>query len=560
MSQEIDCLFIGHNQVEFEHYERVTRQMGTESGAYRDLRLNFIYYNGKPYTMPGIFNLLNRGNQSGSKPFYLGETFSPAIAYLGSYLDRQGLRFDYVNSFREEKALLAAKLEQEKILAVAIITTLYVSPLPIVEIIDFVRAHNRTAKIILGGPFVSTQVRIQDRDSLDYLLGVTLGADIYVNSAQGEATLVKILRALKTHSPLEGIENLYYKDEENHLCRSAAAVKEMNLLTENPVNWELFQQGPGRFVNLRTAISCPFSCAFCGFPQHAGDYQTLPVEMIQKELDALTAAASPQSIHFIDDTFNVPVKRFKEILRLFVRKAYPFKWHSYFRCQYIDREMVELMKEAGCEGVFLGIESGSDAILKNMNKGTTAQKYLKGIELLKEYGITTFGSFIVGFPGETPATVRETTAFIKASGLDFYRAQLWYCEPITPIWQEREKYRLEGENFEWRHATMDSKQACDLIDEIFLTTASPLWIPQYDFDFDSIWHLTRRDMELDHIKDFLGAFKRGIIGKLESHLPKEADAEVIQALTGACPGKSGLDAVPPGEKELIEKYGAGFDY
>lgn len=558
MKPAIDCLFIGHNEMDFCEYEKMTRQMGTDSGAYRDLNLNYLCYNNKPYPPAGIFKLLNSGPEARFKPFTPGETFSPAIAYLGSYLHRKGFTFDYINSFREEQAVLAARLEREKILAIAIITTLYVSALPIVEIIDFIRTYNRTAKIIVGGPFVSTQVRVLEWDSLEYLFNHTLSADFFINSAQGEAALCKLLAALKQDSPLEQVENLFYKV--NGQLRSTPMVREVNRLIENPVNWDLFPVEDYEYFNIRTAISCPFSCAFCGFPQHAGQYQTMPVEMIQRELDQLVKGRRIRSIFFIDDTFNVPVQRFKEILRLLIRKGYSFGWHSYLRCQYIDREMVKLMKDSGCEGVFLGIESGSDRVLKNMNKGSGVEKYHQGIALLNQYGIVTFGSFILGFPGETRETAAATKAFIRDSGLDFYRAQLWYCEPITPVWNDRKKYKIEGESFEWHHAKMDSPTACDLIEEIFLDIKTPVWIPQYNFDFDGLWHLVHRGMSMEQVKKFLNAFHKGVKEKLSNPKQKEVGYEVLKDLKTACLGENTCADISKQEENLMDKYNAGFDY
>jgi radical SAM superfamily enzyme YgiQ (UPF0313 family) len=72
---------------------------------------------------------------------------------------------------------------------------------------------------------------------------------------------------------------------------------------------------------------------------------------------------------------------------MMIKNKYEFKWNSFFRCQFADREVVELMKESGCEGVFMGIESGSDKILENMNKASRIEKYYEGIALLKEYDI-----------------------------------------------------------------------------------------------------------------------------------------------------------------------------
>ncbi len=557
MRREIDCLLIGHNEINFEEYEKIAETMGMNSGAYRDLNLNFIRWNNKPYTAAGIFNLL-MDKEGTYKPLNFGETFSAAIAHLGSYLNRNGFTFNYVNSFQDEKDKLAEILKDNTIITIAILTTLYVFALPIIEIIDFVKKHNQQAKLVVGGPFISTQVRSQDRGALEYLFKDTIKADFYVNSSQGEATLVKIIGALKNNLPLDQVENILYKAGDKLL--STTVLEENNKLSENPVNWNLFAENIGPYVNLRTAISCPFSCAFCGFPERAGKYQTLDAEHIERELKILDSIGVVRNVNIVDDTFNIPKKRFREILEMMIKNKFKFKWHSFFRCQYADKETIEMMRESGCEGVFLGIESGNEHILKAMNKGSDLEKYMDGISLLKENGIVTFGSFIVGFPGETHETVKDTVKFIKESGLDFYRAQLWYSDPITPIWKEKEKYQIKGESFEWSHATMDSKTACDLIDEAFLDIEDPIWIPQYNFDFDSIWHLIHQGMSLDDVKDFLRAFYKGLKEKLLVPGQQEAGHEVIQQLMRICRGTGDFDNSLTEEPNIIEKYDAGFDY
>lgn len=556
MQKMIDCLLIGHNDITFAEYEKIIAQMGQNSGAYRDLNLNYIRYNNKPYTAAEIFNVLN-SSEDGRKTISTGKTFSAAIAYLGSCLDRNGFKFDYVNAVKDDKLKLVEKLKQDNILTIAIITTLYVFAFPILEIIDLIKKYNQSAKIIVGGPFISTQVRTQKRASLEYLFQDTIKADIFVNSPQGEVTLVKVLHALKNNLPLDQIENIYYKT--GNALKNTPIYKEENQLSENPVNWALFSENVGDSVNIRTAISCPFSCAFCGFPQHAGKYQMLDVEAIERELNLLDKIGTVKNVNFIDDTFNVPPKRFKNILRMLIKNQYGFMWHSYFRCQYADREMVELMKESGCQGVFLGIESGNARILKNMNKAVNLEKYREGINLLKKYGIVTFGSFIVGFPGETYETVQDTIRFIKESGLDFYRIQLWYCEPITPIWKEKEKYHLSGENFEWAHSTMTSKVACDLIDEAFLSIQTPIWVPQYNFDFHSIWHLVHQGMDLERAKEFLRIFYLGIKEKMLNSNQTELSFDLITQLINVCQ-RTIKQPDTTKEENILNKYDAEFNY
>lgn len=533
-TKTIDCLFIGHNDMDFTTYENTIRQMGKESGAYRDLNLNFIRYNRTPYYASGIFNLFNGKEKAvhpSIKPLNVFEPLSAAVTYLGTYIHKHGFTFDYINLFQEEKEALAKKLEQENLLTIAITTTYYVSVFPILEIAAFIRRYNRTAKIILGGPFVTTQVQFQSPLQLQTLFYL-IGADIYVNSPQGEATLVRILQALKTDSPLDQIDNIYYKTKAGY--QSTPVWKENNPLSENMVDWNLFGPNIGEHVIIRTGISCPFKCAFCSFPGNAGKYQTTTPTLIEKQLDQLQRLETVKYIHFIDDTFNIPAKRFKEILKMMTARKYRFKWHSYFRCQAADREMVALMKASGCEGVYLGLESGNNLVLQNMNKKATVEDYAAGIALLKEYGIVTQGSFIVGFPGETHDTVRDTIGFIKESGIDFYRVQLWYYLHHTPIWRKRDKYHIKGASFDWTHAAMDYKTACDLIDEIFLTMDGPTWVPQYNFDVANFWHLVHRGMTLHQVKNFLECFNAGIKEKLSNPSQEEIGEKLLTRLKETC--------------------------
>ena len=561
MRKTIDCLFIGHNEMDFAEYEKSIRTMGLTSGAYRDLNLNFIRYNNKPYSISEIFNIFHYYNENTgriTKPLDIAETFSAAVAYLSTYLSRKGYSFDYVNSFQGGKTELSEKLMNSDFRVIAIITTLYVSVLPIVEIINFIKTYNQTARIIVGGPFVSTKVRTLASEELEFLLESTIGADFYVNSSQGEAALVHIIDALKNNKPFDSIYNIYYKTGNG--IKATPVMKEDNRISENMVEWGLFKDNVGEYINARTAISCPFSCSFCGFPQHAGQYQVSTVEGIERELIALDKIGTVKDVHFIDDTFNIPAPRFKEILRMMIKNQFRFKWHSYFRCQYADKEMVELMSASGCEGVFLGIESGNNQVLKNMHKVADTYKYLKGIELLKEYGIVTFGSFIIGFPGETDETVRDTIDFIETSGLDFFRTQLWYCEPITPIWKQKEIYGIQGESFEWSHATMDSMKASDLVENTFFNVKNSIWIPQYNFDFDMFWHLYHRGISIDQIREFLESFNRAVKEKLKEPFRKEASYHSLARIQKACALTEILITPHGGEQPFIDEAKAEFDF
>ncbi len=529
MKKKIDCLIVGHNQIKYDEFIDLIERIGKDTSTYRDLNMNFLTHKSRKYNATDIYNdFCVKPNQSLEHINYI-ETFSTTISYLVTYLNKRGFTYEYIHSFQEEKDNLIELLQTCEINAIAISTTLYVISTPLFEVLDVVKKYNKGSKIIIGGHFIATQMRISSIEEQKNLFN-KLDADYYVNSSQGEKALVDLLSMIKnTDKDIGSIDNVIYKSNGEYIFNKTS--EENNKLQDNLVNWDLVSNNVGNFINIRTSISCPFKCSFCGFPEHAGKYQAIKTCDIEKELNTLKNIDGIKNIFFLDDTFNVPPKRFKEILNMMIKRKDKFNWHSFIRSQYIDKEIASMMKESGCESVFLGIESGSDTILKNMNKQVTAKQYLKGIEILSDAGIQTYGSFIIGFPGETEKTFQETYNFIKNSALDFYRAQLWYYEFITPIWREREKYNIQGKGFEWSHSTLNSEKACDMIEKLIIEVNDPIRVPQYYFDYEFLVQLQYKGMTKQQLKTFLIAFNEGVREKILNKNISEASDEIIEMIS-----------------------------
>ena len=506
MGQQLDCVVIGYNETPFEEYEALLRGYGADSEAYRDLRFSFVNINGRNMNYIGLLNhvlklaTVNGGGLKGEDELKSCEIPNLAAVYLTHYLRMRSYEARYINLFQFEKDELAEYLESDP-LCVAITTTFYLLNLPVNEMVKFIRERNSRTKIIVGGPLIANHLRNYHEDELTVALE-DIGADIYVNESQGEHTLTLIIDALRNGGDLSKVPNIVYREDGK--LRRMPKQAEINSLDENFINWQTFAgENLGPTVQTRTARSCAFSCSFCNYPARAGKLTLASLETVEKELDSLSRLGYIKNLVFIDDTFNVPLPRFKEICRLMIEKNYQFNWFSYFRCSNSDEEAIDLLARSGCKGVFLGIESGSPTILKNMNKAATVEKYERGIELLHQYGVLTFASFILGFPGETEATFRESVDFIKATKPDYYRAQLWYCEPGTPVEGQRDKYGIEGEGFVWSHATMDSMEAMDHIDRAFLEIKESTWLPQWSFDFWTIPYLLGKGYSLEQFRKLM---------------------------------------------------------
>lgn len=524
----IDCLVIGFNDSDFPSYVDMVKSMGTDSGAYKDLNLAYVDYQGKPYRSMDLLNLFHAERHQGDiLPLHNSDFLWPVITYLCTYLWRRGFTYDYVNLPHLEKEKLIDKLKNNDILTIAITTTLYVSVHPVLELMSLIRKYNPKAKVIVGGPYVSNLPKMTDGLTLQRMFKF-IGADYYVISSEGEGALVNILNTLKSKGDFDKVDNIAYKKDKTYIMTNTSI--ESNPLEENLVEYGLFKEDVNEFVTLRTAKSCPFSCSFCGFPQRAGKYKYTGVELVEKELNAIRDLGSVTTLTFIDDTFNVPKERFREILRMMIRNNYGFKWNSYYRSDHGDEQTIELMGKAGCEGVFLGIESGSDAILQRMNKTSRRKDYLKAIPLLRAAGIRPHANLIVGFPGETIETYQETVSLIEEARPDTFRAQLWYADPVTPIWNKREEYGITGSAFTWSHNTMDSQTACDLVDKMFLDVENSTWLPQYGFEQWSLFYLQRKGMPYEQIDAFIRAFNEAIKDKLRDARKSEVSPQLFERM------------------------------
>lgn len=533
----MDCLFIGYNELEFCSMKELSKN---DMYLQKTMGLQYINYKNTNYTLKDIFNHFNSQNCKGKDTFTpvgLGDSFSNTIAYLGTYLHRRGYSIDYVNTFNDYKDELTYKLRNEKVKCVAIPTTFYLSEHPIMEIVSFVREHNSETKIVVGGPFIAALVNLnQANQQIIQHVFSEIGADFYIYSSEGENTLSELVGVLKNNSPVDKIDNLFYLSQGRYL--STSNNRENNNLEENTVDWKLFGNNRYKVFNVRTSKSCPFRCSFCNYHQIAGEYTTVSVDAIERELDTLKERGHAFGIGFVDDTFNVPPNRFKEIMRMMIRNKYNFKWASYFRCQFADRETIELMKESGCEFVFLGIESANQKILDNMNKNVQVEDYKKGIALLNEYNITSVAALILGFPGETLQTYQDTIDFIEECKPTFFRSNIWYCDPFSPIFNQRDKFNIQGAGYDWAHSTMNSKTASDLEYDLMKKVKNSTWIKHYDLDASLVFSLISQGYSVQWIKKFVHLFNDYVIEKIESGTEKKiSDDQFIRFENLFKPGK-----------------------
>ncbi|MBN1557906.1 MAG: radical SAM protein, partial [Lentisphaerae bacterium] len=447
----LDCVIVGFHDYDLDAMMAARERIREVSGAFRQMQGSVFRYRGRWLHQAGLLNAALKEATGRDYGLHSMQLPNLAVCYLYTYLVRRGYAAEFVNFYNAEQDRLAALLRRQPGV-VAVTTTFYVENEPIKEVVRFVRAHSPGSRVVVGGPYILNLCSLSRPAAQDRVLA-ELGADIYVHDAQGEAALEKVLRVTAAGTErFEDIPNLIVRgprDGKDAFSRTPREPED-NDMDADAIDWSLLPSAlvaPTALIML--SRSCAFRCSFCRYPALAGPLRLAGVETVERQLRRLHEAGT-RTLIFTDDTPNVPVKRFKALLGMMIDNGFDFAWFSNLRCADADAETYDLLKAAGCRGVFLGIESGEQRILDAMNKQATVEDYRAGIRELKARGILTYTSFIVGFPGETDESVRKTMDFIRETRPDYFQVHVYYHSRYVPIQERAREFGLRGGDYSWR--------------------------------------------------------------------------------------------------------------
>ncbi|MFG1610409.1 PhpK family radical SAM P-methyltransferase [Actinoplanes sp. NPDC049265] len=518
----LDCVVIGYNSGDFDDYRLMCERAGADSPEMQIYRKEHMVVDGAPMSWMDAFSVLRARTSGRRDRYHVGEVYNLASLYLCSNLRRHGLRADSVSLFDAEQDRLIELLATGPAV-VAVTTTFYVNILPVLPIVELVRAHSPGSHIVVGGPLIDNLCRDGVTEQAGDFLSA-IGADSYVQESQGEGALVALCQAVRSGGDLNAVDNLIRCPGGRwEISRRRPENNDMDACS---IDWAGFDpRSIGPTAQMRTARSCAFKCSFCDYPSRAGALTSASIGTVMRELRQLTEIGV-RNVVFVDDTFNVPPKRFKQLCQMMIDEKFDLNWYSYFRCSNArDEEAFDLAAASGCRGVFLGIESGDDTVLRSMQKKAQDDQYRTGIRRLKERGITTFASVLVGFPTETERTVRNTIDFLNETAPDFWRAQAWWANPRSPVYLNTELYGIRGEGYSWSHSTMTSAEAAAQTDVMFDQVTESIWLPLYDFDFWSLPYLQGKGLNTEQLKPLLR-----ISQKIMSRRDRGAPPEELRAL------------------------------
>lgn len=167
------------------------------------------------------------------------------------------------------------------------------------------------------------------------------------------------------------------------------------------------------YTTMQTSRGCPARCNFCTVPTFFG--QSIRYRSARKVVEEMRLLRSLgyREIFIRDETFSAYKERNKEICNCLIEDGVDVTWICNARVNLIDEEDIILMKRAGCHMIKFGVESGNQGILNNIKKGTTLEQTRKAFDLCRRLKMDTHAHIMLGCPGETVETIRQTIRFVK---------------------------------------------------------------------------------------------------------------------------------------------------
>ncbi|GIK57594.1 MAG: radical SAM protein [Chloroflexota bacterium] len=217
----------------------------------------------------------------------------------------------------------------------------------------------------------------------------------------------------------------------------------------------------GPFTFIVTSRGCPAGCTYC-IKHVSYQYSTRlrSPQLLVEEMWQLKKLGI-HNIHMYADLFTVNRDQVVELCKLMIEQKINIRWTCNSRVDYVDEEMLELMGKAGCRLISWGIESGNEQILRHARKGAYPEKAARSLQWAKNAGIMNWGYFIIGLPGETEETIRQTIDFAKKLPLDIALFHVAAPYPGTPFFFEVVENGWFRPGTRWENVDMDKGTVLD---------------------------------------------------------------------------------------------------
>jgi len=266
--------------------------------------------------------------------------------------------------------------------------------------------------IVKGALFLTSNTDVlYDYKSLDLIM-----------VGEVEETFKEILEEV----PLHDIKGLCYRD--GFVAKFTGARSFVEDLDDLPfparhlVNNSLYRRPDNNKIQavIKVSRGCPHHCFFClATPVSGSEVRMRSVDNIVEEIKECIDSYGIKNFLFLSDLFNADREWVLDLCEKIIDSDIDIFWSANVRADNVDEEMVELMYDAGCSLVTIGVESGSQYILDKIGKTITIDQVIDTVKMFREMGIKVYNYFVIGLPWDNENTIEDTIEFAMLLNTDF---------------------------------------------------------------------------------------------------------------------------------------------
>jgi anaerobic magnesium-protoporphyrin IX monomethyl ester cyclase len=367
------------------------------------------------------------------------------LEYLAAYMEQHGVEVRIINMAQRDVIVEAIKWQPDLVG--------FTASTPSINLAyrDSDRLRRMGFKTVIGGIHAS----IMPEEAIQHADWVVVG--------DGEEALMNIVGSLhnieynKTHKENEiglratfilppGILRPEYIKDISKLPFPARHLVDTNYFFEViGYRWPFGEKK--KWVPITTARGCLYKCRFCTNSKRPNPPRYNSVDRVIEEIQHIQKTYGISNLFFMDDDLFLPAKRFKELAERMI--PLNVRWMSCLRATSATDEILELAVRSGCRYVSIGFETNSQACLNALDKQSSPEANQRAADLCAKHGIKVLANIMVGIPGETPADLEETIAFIKRN--KFYSTGLTMATPMpgTKLWDYAKEHNLIPDGLNW---------------------------------------------------------------------------------------------------------------
>ena len=360
------------------------------------------------------------------------------LAYVAAALQNNGFEVEIYDNYLLDRPITEVKAEikkrQPKIVGITCSSLTYTR---CIETAKAAKEANPNCKVVVGGPHPSymPQTMLQHKE-IDFVVvgegeaAMARLAEAIINGGASKAVKIPGVACMVdgeiSRTPPEFIVDL---DSVPFPARQLLPLKMYDrvlpYLDVNPVDTVSVQRG------------CPYKCAYCETRELWGaTCRGFSPKRVVDELQHIKETYGSKGFYFVGDNFTINKQHTHELCHQIKERCLGVEWICETRTDLVSKELLWLMKSAGCQTIFFGVESGSPRIQEKLGKNIDLHQVQESFKLCKQVGIKTSTSFMLGVPGETQDEMQQTFRFAKSLNADWTQFNIYVACPGSRLYEE----------------------------------------------------------------------------------------------------------------------------